>query len=103
VPAIWHLEVANAMVVGERRGRCDRRDTLKWTVFLLSLSITVDEPNGRRFFGEVVELARAQRLSTYDAAYLELALSRGLPLATLDELLKNAAVAVGVELFDPSG
>lgn len=37
VPTIWHLEVANAMVVGERRGRCDRDDTLKWTAFLASL------------------------------------------------------------------
>jgi predicted nucleic acid-binding protein len=102
VPTIWHLEVANAMVVGERRGRCDRGDTLKWTGFLSSLSISVDEHSGGRVFNEVVDLARAQDLSTYDAAYLELALRRGLPLATFDDPLKEAAVAVGVGLFDPT-
>jgi hypothetical protein len=64
VPTIWHLEVANAMVVGERRGRCDRGDTLKWTGFLSSLSISVDEHSGGRVFNEVVDLARAQDLST---------------------------------------
>lgn len=102
VPTIWHLEVANAMVVGERRGRCDRGDTLKWTAFLSSLSISVDEHSGSRVFNEVVDLARAQNLSTYDAAYLELALRHGLPLATLDGPLKEAALAAGVGLFDPS-
>ncbi|HEY1858869.1 MAG TPA: type II toxin-antitoxin system VapC family toxin [Gemmataceae bacterium] len=102
VPAVWHLEVANALVVGERRGRCDRDDTLKWTKFLLSLPISIEEHSGSRIFHEVADLARAQKLSTYDAAYLELALRRGLPLATLDEPLKHAAVAVGIELFDPS-
>jgi predicted nucleic acid-binding protein len=102
VPTIWHLEVANAMVVGERRGRCDRGDTLKWTAFLSALSISVEEHSGSRVFNEVVDLARGQNLSTYDAAYLELALRRGLPLATLDDPLKEAALAAGVGLFDPS-
>jgi predicted nucleic acid-binding protein len=102
VPTIWHLEVANAMVVGERRGRCERSDTVKWITFLSSLSISVDEASGSRVFNEVVDLARAQNLSAYDAAYLELALRRGLPLATLDDRLKDAAVAAGVDLFDPS-
>jgi predicted nucleic acid-binding protein len=102
VPTIWHLEVANAMVVGERRGRCERGDTLKWTAFLSSLSISVDEHSGSRIFNEVVDLARAQNLSTYDAAYLELSLRRRLPLATLDDRLRDAAMAAGVELFDPS-
>src|SRR5438309_9111302 len=50
VPAIWHLEVANAMLMGERRRRCDQADTSIWTAFLVSLSITVDEPNGPRAF-----------------------------------------------------
>ncbi len=67
-----------------------------------SLSISVDEASGSRVFNEVVDLARAQNLSAYDAAYLELALRRGLALATLDDRLKDAAVAAGVDLFDPS-
>lgn len=101
VPAIWHLEVANALLVGERRGRCDQADTSNWTVFLASLPITVDEPGGARVFAHVLPVARANNLSTYDAAYLELCLRRGLPLATLDKRLKAVAVAVGVGIFDP--
>ncbi len=101
VPAHWHLEVANALLVGERRGRCDQADTAHWLAFLGSLPITVDDYNGNRVFNDVVALARAQSLSAYDAAYLELALRRGLRLATLDKALKSASAAVGVELFDP--
>ena len=101
VPAIWHLEVANALLVGERRGRCEQADTSSWTAFLSSLPIAVDEHSGARVLGDVLALARAQNLSAYDAAYLELALRRGLPLATLDKRLKTAAAAVGVEFFQP--
>src|SRR5258708_413494 len=83
VPVIWHLEVANALVVGERAGRCDQADTSNWTTYLSSLPISVDEPIGARVFHEVIALARAQNLSVYDASYLELARRRDLPLATL--------------------
>jgi predicted nucleic acid-binding protein len=100
VPVIWHLEVANAFVVGERRGRCDQADTSTWLTYLSSLPITVEDHNGPRVFSDVMALARAQNLSVYDAAYLELARRRDLPLATLDEPLKNAAAAIGVEPFD---
>jgi predicted nucleic acid-binding protein len=102
VPGIWHLEVANAMLVGERRERCDQADTAKWTAYLASLAITVDEQSGDRAFSDVLALARAQNLSAYDAAYLELALRLGLPLATLDKRLKAAAASVGIELYDHS-
>lgn len=101
VPAIWHLEVANALLVGERRGRCDQADTARWTAFLSSLSISVDEHSGSRVFGNVLDLARSHNLSAYDASYLELAQRRGVPLATLDKPLKAAAAAAGIALFDP--
>ncbi len=101
VPVIWHLEVTNAMLVGERRGRCAQTDTKNWTTFLSALPLFVDEHFPSRFFGDVLSLARAQTLSTYDAAYLELAMRRRLSLATLDARLKAAAAAVGVSLFDP--
>jgi predicted nucleic acid-binding protein len=106
-PVPWYLrsgiwEVANAMLVGERRGRCDQADTSRWTAYLGSLSIEVDEPQGTRVIHDVVALARAHAFSAYDAAYLELALRRGLPVATLDKPLQAAAAAVGVMLFDPS-
>jgi predicted nucleic acid-binding protein len=103
VPVIWHLEVTNAMMVGERGGRCDRGDTAKWMAYFASLSISVDEQSSAKILEQVVDLARAHKLSTYDAVYVELALRRGLPLASLDEPLKNAAVAAGALLFDPLG
>jgi predicted nucleic acid-binding protein len=51
--------------------------------------------------GETLHLARLHNLSLYDAAYLELAVRRGLPLATLDDKLKGTAAAVGVPEFEP--
>ena len=101
VPVIWHLEVANALVVGERQGRCDQADTSSWTTYLSALPITVEDQHGPRVFRDVMALARARNLSVYDASYLELARRRDLPLATLDGRLKDAAAAVGVEPFDP--
>jgi predicted nucleic acid-binding protein len=101
VPALWYLEVANAFLVGERRGRSDRADSSSWTAFLGSLPITLVEQDGARVFGDVLALARVHNLSAYDAAYLELAIRLGLPLATLDGKLKSAATNVGVDLYAP--
>ena len=101
VPSVWPLEVANALLVGERRKRSTQADTAHWIAFLRSLPITVDPETVARAWGDTLTLARAQSLTEYDAAYLELALRRGLPLATLDDQLKAAVAAVGVPLFTP--
>jgi len=99
VPSLWPLEVANATIVGERRKRLDEARSQRFITLLESLPIIVDDETGHRAFGDIVHLARAHQLSAYDAAYLELAIRRGLPLATLDDKLKAAAKAVGVLLF----
>lgn len=101
VPALWHLEVANALLVGERRRRCDAADVAAWTAYLAALPISVDGQTDARAFGAILSLARAHTLSTYDAAYLELAQRRGLPLATLDRQLQAAAIAAGLAVFMP--
>jgi predicted nucleic acid-binding protein len=101
VPVIWFLELANALVVGERRRRSTEAQAGKWLAYLKSLPIVVDEETHRRAWDEVLTLARAHHLSVYDAAYLELALRRGLPLASLDARLKVAASAVGVPSYTP--
>ena len=101
VPLIWPLEVANAVLMGERRQRSTEAQATVWLGYLASLPIAVDDETNDRAWGEVLSLARAHRLSAYDAAYLELALRRGLPLATLDDKLKAAASAVGVPMFAP--
>ncbi len=68
--------------------------------FLASLPIVTDNHTSLKAFGEILSLARARRLSVYDAAYLELAMREGCPLASLDEPLNEAAIGVGVKLFD---
>jgi len=98
VPYLWHLEVANTLLVGERRKRSTQADTATWLGLLSALPIEVDDETRAQAFGTTISLARAHSLSAYDAAYLELAMRRRLPLATLDEKLKAAARAVGVAL-----
>ena len=101
VPGLWPLEVANALLMGERRGRSTQADTVTWTAFLAALPIVVDDETNANAWGHTLALARSQNLSAYDAAYLELAMRKGVPLATLDNKLKAAAAAVGVPLYQP--
>jgi len=101
VPEIWPLEVANAILMGERRKRSTEAQAAKWLGYLGSLPITVDDETNVRAWTDVLSVARAHQLSSYDAAYLELALRRGLGLASLDTNLKAAAKAAGVAEYKP--
>lgn len=100
VSLIWPLEAANTVLVGERRKRSTEAQATAWLGILESLSIEVDGETTSRAWSGVLALARSQNLSAYDASYLELAMRRGLPLATLDGKLKNAALAVGVPIYE---
>ena len=88
--------------MGERRKRLDEARSQRFIVLLEALPIVIDHENSSRAFGDIMHLARAHQLSAYDAAYLELAIRRGLPLACLDGKLKTAAAAAGIVLFNPS-
>jgi len=99
VPSLWPLEVANALLVGERRRRIMPADTARFIAILGAFPITVDDETVARAWGDTMHLARAHSLSSYDASYLELAIRLGLPLAALDGKLKTAAGAMGVPLF----
>jgi len=88
VPSLWPIEVANCLLVGERRKRTTEAKV-------------VDEQTAPRSWRETLALARTHQLSVYDATYLELASRRGFPIATLNGRLKAAAIAVGVPLFTP--
>jgi predicted nucleic acid-binding protein len=102
-PALWPLEVANGLRSAERRGRLDEEAIPAATQLLMTLPIHVEEaPELETTLGPVLQLARAVGLTTCDAAYLHLAIRRGLPLATADEQLARAAAAAGVELVDVS-
>jgi predicted nucleic acid-binding protein len=102
VPTLWPIEVANATIVGERRKRLHEARSRRFITLLESLPIAVDDETGSRAFGDISHLARTYQLSAYDAAYLELAIRRGLPLACLDGKLRTAATAAGVLLFVPA-
>jgi predicted nucleic acid-binding protein len=98
-PGIWPLEIANAVVMGERRGRSTEAQAAKWLRFLLALPIDVEPTLPRTAWGDVLRLARTHELSAYDASYLELALRHGLPLATRDDPLRAALRAAGGRLY----
>jgi predicted nucleic acid-binding protein len=100
VPSLWPLEVANALLVGERRRRITSAETARFLAILGAFPITVDDQTVAHAWSDTMHLARAHNLSSYDAAYLELAIRLGLPLAALDGKLKTAAGAMGVPLFE---
>jgi len=91
VPGLWHLEVANVLLQAEKRGRITGGDVTMRLDLIAALPITTDSETTARAWREILALARAQGLTTYDAAYLELAIRRGLPLQTKDEALIGAA------------
>lgn len=101
VPSLWPLEVANVLLMAERRNRSNPTRAAKWLRYLSALPIAVDEETTSRAFQPIWNLARSHRLTTYDAAYLELAQRRGIPLASLDRDMKRAAQAIGVALYSP--
>ena len=100
VPSLWPLEVANALLVGERRRRITSAETARFIAILGAFPITVDDKTVAHAWADTMHLARAHNLSSYDAAYLELAIRLGLPLAALDGKLKTAAGAMGVPPFE---
>jgi len=103
VPAIWPLEVGNALILGERRDRIGRAEMDEALHRLQSLPIVIAVEPLDHVWTSVLDLARAQRRTAYDASYLDLALRRGAPLATLDARLRDATLKVVVPLFDPDG
>ena len=103
VPSHWLAEVANGVLIGERRGRSLPAQTTVLLEKIKQMEIEVDDIGGADPFFRLLPLARAHRLTVYDAGYLELAERRGLPIATLDVELAQAARTVGLEVLDGEG
>jgi predicted nucleic acid-binding protein len=95
VPAIWPLEVGNVITRAEARGMLDAARGTEFVSLLAGMAIQADPESIDQSLEQTLHLARQHGLSTYDAAYLELALRKGLPLATLDACLRAAAHAAG--------
>ena len=103
IPGIWSLEVANTLLVAERRNRMTNEQSEMAITLLQSLLIQVDEATDSNALSSTIVLGRQEGLAAYDAAYLELALRFELPIATLDNRLAQAATCCGVELVVVGG
>jgi predicted nucleic acid-binding protein len=99
VPALWRLEIANSLTVAVRRGRIDADFRRASLADLALLDIATDQYTDFHAWGETLSLADRFKLTIYDAAYLELAVRRSLPLATLDDELRAAGTALRLRLL----
>ncbi len=96
VPSIWSLEVVNVLLAAERRKIMGEADSVRFIKLLSQLPIFVEYESHEKVMKELLGLARAHSLSSYDASYLDLAMRKGLPLATLDKNLRKAAQSTNV-------
>jgi predicted nucleic acid-binding protein len=102
VPVTFALELADVIVRCEMKDQMDNAQIEAFLEMLRGASITVDSATATRALSETLQLARRYRLASYDSSYLELALRRTLPLATLDEDLRCAASKADVKHCKPS-
>ena len=98
VPSLWPLEVLNGLTMAERRRRLDGSRRRQMAALLRELPINVDPDTTFVAWTDTAALAERFRLTLYDAAYLELAIRKAVPIATLDEDLRRAAVTAGVRI-----
>ena len=96
---LWPIEVANVLFIYERRGQLTTADRVSAIAFYNIAPIEIDDQTQTRAWATTYDLALAQKLTVYDAGYLELALRAGLPLATLDSDLCRAATKLGVPVL----
>ena len=97
-PSFWPHEVLNALLVGEKRKRISQALMRRFLDDLAKLPIALEHVPAAVVFSRVQRLSREHDLTAYDAAYLDLALDNGLPLATLDDDLVRACRKAGVKL-----
>lgn len=91
VPGIWPLEFANALLVAERRKRLSEAEAMRLKELVLEIPITVVSEPVSRILSDILALARQHGISCYDASYLDLAMREAVPLATIDNALREAA------------
>ncbi|CAN5364301.1 type II toxin-antitoxin system VapC family toxin [soil metagenome] len=99
VPAHWILEVTNVLAMAEKRKRLSSEDSIQFVKLLSVLDIQIDEESSRRPLGYLLPFCRTYNLTSYDAVYLDLVLKEKLPLASLDDDLRKAAISLGVQVL----
>lgn len=98
-PSLWPIESLNGLLTAERRGRIAQAVRERLAGFLRDLPIAIDGETAARIWSDTALLAARHRLTATDAAYLELALRRRVPLATTDRALADAARAEAVSVL----
>jgi predicted nucleic acid-binding protein len=98
-PGLWPLEVANIILIAERKNRITQAQRVRALTALAKLPIRIDTETAGRAWNSTIDLALAHGLTVYDGGYLDLSLRSGLPLATLDRALSRAATACGVPVL----
>ncbi len=98
VPSLWLLEVANVLLIAQRKKRISKIQSIAFMDLLSQLPIQVDYASVDRAMSSIIEIAEETQLTIYDATYLELAIHTKLPLCTLDKSLKVAAKKLAVPL-----
>jgi predicted nucleic acid-binding protein len=99
VPSVWPLEVVNVLLVAERRQRLKLADSVRFITLLSQLPIEVEYEWPENKMKDLLALGREQNLSSYDASYLDLAMRKACPIATLDERLRTAAKDISIEVL----
>lgn len=99
VPAIWAIEIANGLWIGERRGRIRLPEIRRFADLLTDLNIVEDSQRISATLSNILPLAREHNISAYDAAYLDVAIRRRSRLATLDAAQQAAANVAGIEVL----
>ena len=99
VPAIWAVEITNALLIGERRKRIRQPEVRRFVDLMNGLSVVEDGQPFSDTVSNVLPLAREYGLSAYDAAYLDVAVRHEIPLATLDVPLQKACTTAGINIF----
>lgn len=98
-PAWWYIELTNVLALAERKARISADRVAEFIALVESFHVDLDEEAPERAFRHLLALCRSHQLTSYDAMYLDLAIRRQLPLATLDEPLRKAARKLGVKLL----
>jgi predicted nucleic acid-binding protein len=99
VPRWWFLELTNVLALAERKRRITSAKVAEFIALIEGFDLEIDEEGSLRAFTHLLPLCRAHQLTSYDALYLDLALRRQIPLATLDEPLRKAAEKLGAKLL----
>jgi predicted nucleic acid-binding protein len=99
VPALWSIEITNAVLMAERRKRVKQPEIRRFIELLDGLTVIIDSQSVTESVANILPIAREYGLSAYDATYLDVAVRHGAPLATLDGALQRAGRKAGIEIF----